>query len=135
MSKSAEIEHIEALIQNWAEAVRAQDIEGVLKSHANDIVVYDVVPPLQINGLAAYRKSWAEQFFPWAKDNGKFELTNVSVTADKTVAFAIAIIHCAGTENGKRVEVTVRLTIGFEKRGGQWFFVHEHHSEPVKYES
>lgn len=57
MSTSAESEHIEALIQNWAKAVRAQDIEGVLKNHATDIVVYDVVPPLQINGLAAYRKS------------------------------------------------------------------------------
>lgn len=135
MSTSEEGEQINTLIQNWARAVRAQDIEGVLKNHATDIVVYDVVPPLQINGLAAYRKSWAEQFFPWAKDNGKFELTNVSITAGKTVAFAIGIIQCAGTENSKKIEVTVRLTIGFEKRDGQWLFVHEHHSEPVKYEA
>ena len=36
MSTSAESEHIEALIQNWAKAVRAQDIEGVLKNHVNN---------------------------------------------------------------------------------------------------
>lgn len=135
MSESDEAEQVKALIENWAAAVRAQDIEGVLKNHASDIVVYDVIPPLQLSGLTAYRKSWAEQFFPWAKNNGRFEITNLSVTAGKTVAFANGLIQCAGTENNKKVETTVRLTLGLEKRNGEWFFVHEHHSEPVKYES
>ena len=67
----------------------------------------------------------------WAGDDGEFVLSDVDVRAGADVAFATGLIHCAGTEDGRTVSYTVRLTVGLEKRAGVWTVVHEHHSEPV----
>jgi ketosteroid isomerase-like protein len=128
-------EILRSLIEAWASSVRNQDIDGVLANHATDILIYDVVAPIRSKGIDAYRRAWLEQFFPWASDNGKFDLKDVAIVSGDRVAFATGLIECAGTENEQLVEFTLRLTIGFEKREGSWTFVHEHHSEPVKYQS
>jgi ketosteroid isomerase-like protein len=48
---------IRALIDDWAKAVHAGDMEGVLANHAEDIVMFDVPPPDNgVRGLAAYRE-------------------------------------------------------------------------------
>lgn len=93
--------------------------------------MFDVVPPLQLEGINAYRDSWVDLFFPWYGEKGRFEVSHLKFTADDGVAFATGLIDCAGVERGKRVTYTIRLTVGFEKRDGRWTIVHEHHSEPV----
>jgi ketosteroid isomerase-like protein len=50
------------LVEIWAAAVRAKDMEGALAQHADDIVMFDVPLPLQCRGIAEYRKTW-ELFF------------------------------------------------------------------------
>ena len=123
----------QALVEAWAAAVRARDADGVVRDHADDILVFDVVGPVCERGLVAYRRGWVEQFFPWHGGSGRFELRDLAVTEGDRVAFATALIDCAGTEAGRRVDFTLRLTIGLEKRGGRWQVVHEHHSEPLPY--
>ena len=59
MSQSENETQIRALIENWAKAVRAQDMDGVLAEHADDIVMFDVPPPLQSRGMEEYKKTWA----------------------------------------------------------------------------
>jgi ketosteroid isomerase-like protein len=49
---------IERLIHDWAAAVRRKDMVGILRHHANDIVMFDVPPPLHLRGIQAYRDSW-----------------------------------------------------------------------------
>lgn len=64
--------------------------------------------------------------------SGVFEISELNVTGGDDVAFAIALIQCAGTEaNGDKVELGVRLTIGLGKTGGRWTVTHEHHSVPA----
>jgi ketosteroid isomerase-like protein len=43
MSNEAEIR---ALIERWATAVHEGDMDGVLVDHADDIVMFDVPPPV-----------------------------------------------------------------------------------------
>jgi ketosteroid isomerase-like protein len=40
-----------------------------------------------------------------------------------------------GTEDGKKVAFTLRLTIGLEKHNGEWIIVHEHHSQPLDFDT
>jgi ketosteroid isomerase-like protein len=131
MSRAAARAELKRLIDEWAEAVRRQDLEGVMARHGEDMVLYDVVPPLRSVGLDAYRRSWVQQFFPWFKVGGRFELRDVVLVAGEDAGFAHALIDCAGVEHGQPVSYTVRLTMGFEQRDGQWIIVHEHHSEPL----
>ncbi|TIT84040.1 MAG: DUF4440 domain-containing protein, partial [Mesorhizobium sp.] len=49
---------IHALIEQWAEAVRRKDMDGILRHHAPDFIMFDVPPPLQSKGIEAYRDTW-----------------------------------------------------------------------------
>jgi ketosteroid isomerase-like protein len=49
------------------------------------------------------------------------------------VAFATALMRCAGTEaNGDKLELDFRLTVGLKKIDGRWNVTHEHHSIPAE---
>ena len=120
---------LRAMLDAWAEAVRTHDIKGVLRHHADDVLMFDVVGDRQLEGLAAYRRSWIEDFFPWHGTTGRFDLSDIRISAGDSVAFATALLDCAGTEYGKPVAFDLRLTVGFERREGRWMIVHEHHSQ------
>lgn len=125
---------IKALIEEWARAVRAHDIDAVLRRHSDDLLFFDVVGPTRLVGLQAYRQTWQEQFFPWHGGDGRFELRDLMVTAGDRAAFATALLDCAGVEEGRPAAFTLRLTVGLERRDGEWTIVHEHHSEPLPFD-
>jgi len=118
---------IQALIESWAAAVRNKDMDGILAHHADDFVMFDVPPPLVLRGLAAYRESWP-QFFAASPEPMVFDIRELSIEADGTVAFAVALMRCVSRQEGG---LDFRLTIGLRKTAGRWMFVHEHHSVPA----
>jgi len=123
---------VRALIENWARAVRAVDLPGILAHHSADMLMFDVPPPRVSKGLDAYRKTW-DLFFSWSNDPVVFDIEEMHVTAGTDVAFAAALMRCAGTEkNGERINLAFRLTIGLRKIGHEWTIVHEHHSVPAE---
>jgi ketosteroid isomerase-like protein len=130
-----EANEVRAIIEGWAAGVRAQDIDAVLTGHSPELLLFDVVGPVRLEGLDAYRRTWVEQFFPWHGGTGRFELVDLKVSAGTDVAFATALLECAGTEGGKKVAFTLRLTIGLEKRNGEWLVIHEHHSQPLDFDA
>jgi ketosteroid isomerase-like protein len=75
-NKTTDEARIRGLIENWAKAVRAKDIDGIMANHAPDILLFDVPSPVQWRGAEAYRKSW-ETFFPWFQNSGVFELSEL----------------------------------------------------------
>ena len=46
MSQLTAESEIKALIEAWADAVRRHDLPAILAHHDNDIVMFDVPPPL-----------------------------------------------------------------------------------------
>ena len=130
--KSRNEAEIRELIENWARAVRAKNIDGILANHAPEILMFDVPPPSQSKGIEAYKKTW-DFFFAWARDSGVFDIKELDVTAGDEVAFATALMRCAGTEvNGDKLELDFRLTVGLRKIDGRWTVTHEHHSIPAE---
>jgi uncharacterized protein (TIGR02246 family) len=122
---------IRELVESWARAVRAKDLDGILANHSTDILMFDVPPPMQSKGIEAYRKSW-DLFFSWSDDPVVFDIKDIDITAGIDVAFVAALMRCAGTEeNGQRIELQFRLTIGLRKLDDQWTVLHEHHSIPA----
>lgn len=122
---------IRTLIQTWADAVHAGDLDAVLADHAEDIVMFDVPPPDDgVRGLAAYRETWPP-FFHWQVRGAAFEIVSLDVTAGDDVAFAHALLRC-GTpqELTERPDGRLRLTLGLRKERGRWVVAHEHHSFP-----
>jgi uncharacterized protein (TIGR02246 family) len=122
---------IRALIERWAEAVHAGDIEGVLAAHASDVVMFDVPPPNEgVRGIEEYRDTWPP-FFEWQRRGAVFEIVSLDVTAGQDVAYAFALLRC-GTEEELRENPRqrLRLTMGLRKEGDRWLVAHEHHSFP-----
>lgn len=126
-------QEIRDLIERWAAAVHAGDLETVLADHGDDIVMFDVPPPNDgVRGLDAYRQSWPP-FFEFQQSGASFEIVSLDVTAGGDVAFAWALLRCGTQEELRRdPENRLRLTIGLRKEGGRWIVVHEHHSYPYK---
>jgi uncharacterized protein (TIGR02246 family) len=124
---------IRTLIERWAKAVHAGDMNGVLADHARDIVMFDVPPPEDgVRGIDAYRETWPP-FFKWQERGAAFEIVSLEVTAGSDVAFAHALLRCGKPEELERDPTNrLRLTIGLRKDGGRWLVAHEHHSFPDK---
>jgi len=129
MGESSDEAAIRTQIEAWAAAVRRQDMAGILRNHAADMIMFDVPPPLQLRGIAAYEGSWP-QFFDASPRPIKFDVVDLKITAGQDVAFAVALMRCAMTEGGN-VDLDFRLTIGLRKIKGQWIVIHEHHSVPA----
>jgi uncharacterized protein (TIGR02246 family) len=132
MTDDAETE-IRNLIEDWAKAVRKKDIDGVLAHHTEDMVMFDVPPPVIVEGLDAYRKTWPG-FFKWQQQgNGSFDIVSLDVTAGDKVAFATAVLRCGSKEElMKDNSPRLRLTVGLRKNNGEWLIAHEHHSFPAE---
>lgn len=124
MADNASENQIRTVVENWAQAVRAGDIDGVLAHHTDDVVMFDVPPPLQLKGVAEYRKAW-EPFLSFVGKDG-FDVIDLVITAGRDVAFCHSLLRI-----GKEAEPVVRLTLGFRKVGGEWLITHEHHSAPI----
>jgi ketosteroid isomerase-like protein len=115
---------IVTLLENWAEAVRARDMERILAHHGADMLMFDVPEPLFSRGMDEYRATW-DLFFQYSPGGPRsFDLRDIAVTADGSVAFATAFIHI--------FDNPLRLTVGLRKEAGQWLIVHEHHSYAMK---
>jgi ketosteroid isomerase-like protein len=118
---------IKALIEAWADAVRRHDLPGILAQHEQDIVMFDLPPPLQCRGMEEYRKTW-DLLFKYHRPAQPFEIDELSITAGEDVAFAFAVMRCA---TDKDIEFQFRLTMGLRKVDGRWRIAHEHHSIPA----
>jgi ketosteroid isomerase-like protein len=64
---------IKAIIAAWADAVRRHDLAGILAHHQQDIVMFDVPPPLQSRGMDEYEKTW-DLFFEYHQPSQAFDI-------------------------------------------------------------
>jgi uncharacterized protein (TIGR02246 family) len=133
---AVDVKHEEAvirrLIEQWASAVRAKDLGGVVAHHTDDVLMFDVPPPVAVRGISAYRQTWPSFFEALTAGEAAFDIVELNVTAGDTVAFATALLRCGRKEElAKDDRPQLRLTIGLRKDEGTWSIAHEHHSFPL----
>ena len=122
---------IRTLIDTYLGAIRRKDLAGLMSCYAEDVVAFDLMPPLQYAGKAGYQKLWKEGF---DMTEGPFaaEFRDLAIHAGADVGFACALEHIkASTKTGDGVDMWVRWTAGFRRIGDGWKIVHEHSSSPI----
>lgn len=125
-------EQVREILEQWAKATRINLRDEILKNHAPDVVIYDVLPPMKYEGADAYRSSW-DDWQPDTQGEGQFDLQDLTVVAGADVAFAHCFIRCGGAlPDGKTYEDLVRATFCLKKTGESWRIVHQHISKPFK---
>jgi ketosteroid isomerase-like protein len=98
---------IRALEERFVAAFKAKDVDAIMKVYAPDqtLVVFDVVPPRQYVGAAAYRKDW-QTFFGSFDGPITVELSDLDVAADRNLAYSHSIQRVAGTDKqGKKLDL------------------------------
>jgi uncharacterized protein (TIGR02246 family) len=123
---------IRTLEQQFAAAVQAKDVAKIMAVYAPEgLFVFDLAPPRQYVGQAAYKKDW-ENLFAGTTGPMKFSVSDLSVTVVGTVAYGHSIQSVNWTgKNGKPGAMVVRVTDVYRKTGGKWLIVQEHVSVPV----
>jgi uncharacterized protein (TIGR02246 family) len=121
---------IRRLMDNWAEAIRSKDVNGVMSQYAPDVEAFDLAPPLQYRGADAYRKNW-EGWFPTFRGSIGYEIRDLTISVSDDIAFCHSFNRITGTRtDNEKTDVWVRATVCFRKIRGKWKIVHEHQSVP-----
>jgi uncharacterized protein (TIGR02246 family) len=129
-NKSTNEAQIRARLDDWAKSVHAKNVEAVMSHYAPDILLFDLVPPLQYRGAGDCRKNWAEWFSTFQGPVG-YEITELSITSSDDVALCHSLNRIYGARTtGEQTDVWVRATLGLVKSDGKWTIRHEHYSMP-----
>ncbi len=121
---------IRALIDDRVEAIRARDVNRALSSMAPDVVLFDVVNPLQSHGVDASRQRTEAWFGSFLGPIG-VEVRDLSITAACHVAFSHSLNRYSGTQTGGvEIDMWVRATTCYCKIVDAWMITHEHQSVP-----
>lgn len=121
---------VRAVLEEWAAATRQGRKEQVLRHHAEDLVIFDVLPPMKYESAEAYRRSW-DEWQPETQGEAVFDLEELAITAREELAFAHCFIRCGGRlADGSRFQDLVRATFCLEKVNGAWRVQHQHVSKP-----
>jgi ketosteroid isomerase-like protein len=114
-----------------AQAIREKDVDALMSHYAPDVVVYDVMPPLAVQGAADYRNNF-ERWFASMQGPIEYEMNHLRVSVSECHAFCHFLGHVNGTrKNGEKADYWVRVTTCFQKANGQWSIGHEHVSMPA----
>jgi ketosteroid isomerase-like protein len=134
MSESSKEENqVREVLESWAKATRQNRKDDILKNHAPDLLIFDVLPPMKYESAESYRRSW-DDWQPETQGEGQFDLENLAVTVGSNVAFAHCFIRCGGTApDGRSFQDLVRATFCLKKLGGSWKVLHQHISKPFEH--
>jgi uncharacterized protein (TIGR02246 family) len=126
---------IRSWLDRWTKAFTKQDVDSIMALYADDVIAYDVVPPLQYVGKDAYRADY-QQFLSQYEGNLRVEVRDLHVGATGDLGYAAGLELISGTlKNGQKSDVWLRFTSLFRKSNGRWLDFHDHVSVPVDIES
>lgn len=121
---------VREVIDSWAKAVSAKDIEATMACFAPDVLTFDLAPPLQHTGRERIKKDMEEWFPTWEGAIG-LEISDLRVMADDNVAYCTSLQRISGTKvGGEKPDLWCRSTTCLQKIDGGWRIVHEHTSTP-----
>src|SRR5262245_57096412 len=126
---------IRGWIDSWTKAFSAKDVDRVMEFYTDDVVAYDIVPPLQYIGKPAYRADY-QQFFAQYEENLRVEVRDLHVGGSGELGYATGLEMISGTlKHGQKSNMWVRFTSLFRKVNGKWLDFHDHVSVPADIES
>ncbi len=126
------------LLQRYAAAVAAKDVDAFVALYADDLRVFDLWGPWELSGIAAWRAMAAG----WFASLGDEQLRVTSSGAHATASDGLLVGHATLTftalsATGELLRsLDSRLTVAARPtEGGGWRIVHEHSSAPIHHET
>ncbi|SAK63955.1 hypothetical protein AWB80_02949 [Caballeronia pedi] len=120
---------IESMLRAWSQAAATKDARNLRRFYADDVVVFDIFPPLASQGADQYCAGW-QAWFDKLHDPISFELQNavMEVHGELATLFCINRIKIGDTCD------LVRTTLFLRRIEGEWLVRHVHTSVPLPVE-
>ncbi len=126
-----DVQAIRELIEDRALAVQEKMAEAALRPLAEDVVMFDLAPPLVQKGAQARDREGLQIWMDGWEGPIGWSAHDLEVTVGGDVAYAHGLIKMSGRKtSGEKVDLWYRSTIGLRKLGGEWEIAHEHNSVP-----
>jgi ketosteroid isomerase-like protein len=123
---------IRALLDDWMQALREKDAEGIIRCQSATIRQFALAPPLQETGND--RKALQAWFDTWDGPL-EFEIRDTDLRLGGDVAWCAMLARLAGAKKGKEKSgFWFRLTVALAREDGRWLIVHTHESVPFAME-
>ena len=125
---------MEEMLERYAAAVRAKDVDAFLNLYADDVRTFDLWSVWSYDGKPALREMVAEWFGSLGTDTVAVEFDEVRSEAGEDVAAVSAFTTFRGisAEGEELRSMNNRLTWILRKDGdGSWRIAHEHTSAPA----
>ena len=118
------------LIEERVRAVRARDSTTLAARPADDVITFDVLPPLNSRGSQATVEH-LQDWFDGYDGPSDYSAHDVQVSAQGDLGFCSFLYHVGGTlKTGDQVNMWVRATLCWRRIDGRWRIVHDHESVP-----
>jgi len=129
--REAEEAKIRRRVDTIIEALRAKDLDALRRVYTDDVVSFDVEPPLQHVGIEAKLANWARVFVFF--ETVDYEIRDLTLIAGDDVAYGYAFARLRGTlRNGAETSgMWVRVTYGMRKVDDSWLIAHDQVSVPL----
>jgi uncharacterized protein (TIGR02246 family) len=124
---------IRDLVHARAAALRAKDPEAMTAPYAEQVVLFNLAPPLQQPADARDTRP-VERWLATFQGPMDMEVRDLRVTVDGAVAFCTSLNRLTATPAGgsESFDLWHRVTLGLQKIDGAWHIVHEHESVPFE---
>lgn len=124
---------VQSFARDLSAAIQAKDVDRIMSHYvkSDDLIVFDVLPPIEYRGWEAYRKDW-QDFFGQVKSLDKADLSDLHAKSSGSLAYYSAKMHLEATmQDDKKINMDLRITDVLQKTGGKWLIIHEHVSVPA----
>lgn len=126
-------DEILALLRKQEAATERGDAEAVVADYADDVVIYDLPPPLEYRGSGKAHIDGLNHWFATWEGSVKVELAHPTVIVDGDIAVVFGLSRMRGTKKGSGpVDSWNRRTLVLRRRAAQWRIIHEHGSYPLE---
>jgi ketosteroid isomerase-like protein len=122
---------VREVLERYARAIGDKDAAAVIACYSDDVVAYDLAPPLVIPSERETDPAYLEKWFAtW--DGPIVSLAkHMHVRADNSIAYAFALRQMTGRKiDGENVDLWFRATATLVKESGGWKISHVHNSVP-----
>ncbi len=122
---------IRALIDAQVNAFRRRDAAAAVATLGEDVVAFEMIPPLVMPSEAARSEQAMAGWFAGWDGPITIEVRDLVIHSDGDVAFSHSLNRLSGTRlGGGTTDIWMRSTLGFRRTAQGWRIVHGHSSVP-----
>jgi ketosteroid isomerase-like protein len=101
-ARTSDTAEIKALEQRLIDGIKAKDVKQIMNCYSDDVFAYDVVPPRQYVGAAAFQKPW-QGFLDMFKGPISAEVNDLVINSDGKIAYSRSPAPLGNDERGQAV--------------------------------